>query len=130
MLKSGTSWGSADPLESLEGKSHCRVQDNSAGHFHLAESIGHVEASGVWPALCHYHTELHSLHNTEHNVKCGGKPVQNWLCHLRMLLLCMLLVCKVELAKLCWPPYLLHPEPPPPPSQHTATRVCYDTSYL
>jgi len=73
--------GSKDPLESLEGKSHCRVQDNSAGHFHLAESISHVQASGIWPALCHYHTELHSLHNRKQIVNVS-KPVQTWLCHL------------------------------------------------
>ena len=66
--------GCNDLLESLQGKSHCRVQDNSARDFHLAESIGHVQTSGVWPALCHHHTELDSLHNRKQEV--AGKLVQ------------------------------------------------------
>ena len=48
-------------LEGFQGKGNSRVQDDGAGHFHLAESIGHGQPGTVWAALCHHHTELHSL---------------------------------------------------------------------
>jgi len=48
-------------LEGFQGKGHSRVQDDGAGHFHLAESIGHGEPCTIWAALCHHHAELHTL---------------------------------------------------------------------
>jgi len=50
-----------DLLEGFQGKGNSRVQDDGAGHFHLAESIGHCQPSTVWPPLCHHHTELYTL---------------------------------------------------------------------